>query len=60
MKDYLEEHYGDEKNPGYNALRAWVKEAWEALPDQYWQDLLATMHDRMQAMIDANGLHTKY
>ena len=60
MKDYIEEKYGLEENPSYNKLRVYVKEAWEALPDAFLQEQLATMPDRCKAVIAANGMHTKY
>ena len=60
MKDYIEEHWGLEEKVGYEKLREYVKAAWEALPDSYLQEILATMHERCQAVIDANGMHTKW
>lgn len=60
MKDWIQEHHGLEENPGYNRLREYVLEAWNELPDSYLQDLLASMPQRCQAVIDANGMHIKY
>jgi hypothetical protein len=60
MKDWLEAHYGDEPKPAYDKLRKWVNEAWEALPESFWQAQLDSMPDRMAAVIAANGLHTKW
>ena len=60
MKDYIEINYGDEKKPSYDKLRGWVKEAWDAMPDEFWQCELAKMHERMEAVIAAEGGHTKF
>lgn len=60
MKDYIEDKYGCIEKPTYNQLRPWVKEAWEALPDYFLYDLLASMRDRCEAVIKADGLHTRY
>jgi len=60
MKDWIEDKYGLEENPGYDALRRYVKEAWDAVPDDYFRDLLVQMPQRCQAVIDAEGKHTKY
>jgi transposase len=37
-----------------------LKAAWDALPDDFFESLVASMPDRIQACIDANGWHTKY
>jgi transposase len=60
LKAYLEDKYGDEPKPSYALLRQWVQEAWEALPKSYWRAQLLSMPERMAAVIEANGLHTKY
>jgi transposase len=60
MKDYVADRYGDEPKPTYDKLRKWVNEAWEELPIEFWGEQLASMPDRMQAVKDANGMHTKY
>lgn len=60
MKDYLEEKYGHIEKPSRDQLRVWVKEAWDALPDDFLYDLLVSMPDRCEAVIKANGMHTKY
>jgi hypothetical protein len=60
MKDYIEDKYGLEEKPWYDNLRVYVNEAWEALPNDFLQELLASMPARCQAVIDANGMHTKY
>ncbi|KAI9779575.1 MAG: hypothetical protein M1816_003476 [Peltula sp. TS41687] len=37
-----------------------LKEAWESISEQFLSDLIDSMRDRCQAVIDANGLHTKF
>lgn len=49
----------DEK-PSYLQLRCYVNEAWEELLESYLVELLALMPARCQAVIEANGMHTKY
>jgi len=60
MKDYIEDKWGLEEKPSTDKLRRYVKEAWEALPESYLKELLASMPARCQAVIEANGMHTKY
>jgi hypothetical protein len=44
----------------YDQLRKAVSEAWEAVPDSFLLKLLRSMRERCQAVINANGMHTKY
>ncbi len=60
MKDYIEDRWGWDTNPGYNQLREYVMEAWEALPVDFLIAQLSTMPDRMLAVIEANGLYTRF
>ncbi|KAL0936848.1 uncharacterized protein CTRU02_209064 [Colletotrichum truncatum] len=60
MKNYIEDKYGLIEKPSWEQLRAWVMEAWNALPEGYLWDQLATMPDRCRAVIEANGMHIKY
>lgn len=60
MKDYIEDKYGDIEKPSYDQLRKWVWEAWYAVPEDWLKELLASMSSRCQAVIEANGMHTKY
>ena len=60
MKDYIEEHYGGYENPGYDTLRSYVREAWDAVPEWYLLTLIEEMTIRCEAVIAANGGHTKY
>jgi hypothetical protein len=54
MKDYIEDKWGLEELPSYDNLRKYVKEVWDALPDSFWQELLASMPAWCQAAIEAN------
>ena len=63
MKDYIEIHYPD--LPGgrqrtYDQLRGIVQEAWESVTPNDLANVVATMKDRCQAVIEARGGHTKY
>lgn len=58
MKLYLQEHYPE--NMGYDPLRAAVKEAWDKVGEKAFKELIDSMPARCQAVIDANGLATKY
>jgi len=44
----------------YDQLRVAVKEAWEKVPEDWLLDLVQSMLDRIQAVIAANGLYTRY
>jgi transposase len=59
MKDWIQERYEDTLT-NYDDLRAAVRAAWEAVPVSYLQELLESMPARCQAVIDADGKHTKY
>jgi transposase len=58
MKDYIAHNFSD--NLSYDALRAAVKEAWEAIGQDTLRELVASMPERCQAVIDANGMYTPY
>jgi hypothetical protein len=60
MDYYIEDKWGLEENVSYDRLRAFVMEAWNELLDDYLRELLASMPSWCQAVIDANGMHTKY
>ena len=49
------------KKPSYNTLRMWVKEAWEEMPNEFVESLIASLPEKMQAVIDAEGgyIHEK-
>ena len=58
MKDWIQDNYPDKLS--YDRLRAAVREAWERVPDTYLNDLIESMGNRCQAVIDAKGMHTRY
>jgi transposase len=58
MKDYIEEKY-PEIHRSYPRLKAAVCEAWNSITEEDIQDLIKSMHNRCQAVIDADGWHTK-
>ena len=60
IKDCIEDHWGLEENPSYDKLRKYVEEAWDALPESYLEELLASIPAGCQAVIEANGMHTKF
>jgi len=45
---------------GYDQLRSAVKEAWEKVGEDEFKALIESMPARCQAVIDAEGLFTKY
>ena len=59
IKDILED-LDSETHRSYPRLRAAIVEAWNKVTDEEIRDLVRTMHDRCQAVIDAGGWHTKY
>jgi transposase len=61
MKDYIEAHYppgGRQRT--YDELRRIVNEAWDSITPEDFREVIGTMRDRCQAVIDAQGGHTKY
>ncbi|RYP16595.1 hypothetical protein DL765_005056 [Monosporascus sp. GIB2] len=60
MKDYIEDKWGLDEKPSYDNLRKYVKEAWEAVPEEWLLDLIKEMPTRCQAVIDAQGGHTRH
>jgi Transposase. len=59
IKDIIEEK-DPEIHRSYPRLRKAIIEAWNSITDEEIRDLIRTMHDRCQAVIDADGWHTKY
>ena len=59
MKDWIQDNYLDNKL-SYKVLRQAVIEAWEAVGEREFKDLLASITERCQAVIAANGLHIKF
>ncbi|KAG9305722.1 hypothetical protein G9A89_005120 [Geosiphon pyriformis] len=46
---------------GYSVAHyLWVKEEWDAIPVNYYRNLIKSMPRRVQAILEANGSQTKY
>jgi len=58
MKNYLQDNFPE--NMSYDRLRDAVKEAWANVGPHEFRELVGSMPARCQAVIDANGLFTKY
>jgi len=58
MKNYLQDNFPEVMS--YDVLRGAVKEAWENVGRSEFEALIQSMPARCQAVIDANGLFTKY
>jgi hypothetical protein len=59
MKDWIQEGYKDNLR-AYDKLRAAILAAWKAVDSALSLGLLESMPARCQAVIDANGMHTRY
>ncbi len=60
MKNWIQEHYGDQDKLSYNTLRKVVREAWDAVPSYKLNELINFMKARCQAVIDAQGKHIHF
>ena len=60
MKDWIQERYPEDHQLSYDALREVVRAAWEAVPESFLSGLIESMQARCQAVIEAEGGHTKY
>ena len=60
MKDWLDDHFSHEDKVPYNVLRARVQEAWDVISEDMLEELMNTMPARCQAVIDAQGGHTRW
>ncbi len=58
MKDYIQKHYPLKMS--YDQLRVAVRAAWDSIPEYRFRELLETMPARCEAVIAAEGRHTKY
>ena len=58
MKNYLQDNFPE--NMSYDRLRDAVKEAWGTVGQHEFRELIESMPARCQAVIEANGLFTKY
>jgi hypothetical protein len=64
MKDYIQEHY-PQVHGSYKRLRVAVQQAWESIAHERIKELVRSMRERCQAVIDADGCdadgwYTKY
>ncbi len=59
MKDWIQDRYG-EGRLSYDRLQQAVREAWETISQDQLEELNDSMHDRCQAVNDANEMYTKY
>jgi transposase len=59
MKDYIQLHYPD-VHRSYKRLRSAVQEAWESITHERVKELVREMPARCRAVIEAQGLYTKY
>ena len=65
MKQWIHEHFPELKDMGesqeaYDALARAIVEAWEAIPQEYIDNLIKSMDNRVNAVLEAKGWHTKY
>ena len=60
MKNWIQEHYGDQDKLSYNILRKAVREAWDAVAPKQSDELIDSMHNRCQAVIIAQGKHIHF
>ena len=60
MKDWLDDHFSHEDKVPYAVLRARVKEAWDVIGEDVFEELIKTMQQRCQSVIDAEGGHTRW
>ena len=58
MKDWIQNNYPEKLS--YDELRGAVMAAWDHIPTEFLSDLIDSMPTRCQAVIDADGRHTKY
>ena len=59
MKDWIQVNCLNEF-PGREELYRYIEHAWEAIPESFLLKLVESMPSRIQAVIEANGGHTKY
>jgi transposase len=58
IKNYLQDNYPE--NLSYDKLRLAVKDAWEKVGEYEFRALIESIPACCQAIINANGLFTKY
>jgi hypothetical protein len=60
MKNYPQLKEMGESQAAYNELAQVIVEAWEAIPQDYIDGLIKGMDNRVNAVLNAKGWHTKY
>ena len=63
MKNYIEKNYPElqeGRQYTYPRLRTIVQEAWDSITPKFLGELIDSMPQRCQAVIDAQGGYTKY
>ena len=60
MKNWINTHYPNNHKTSYDTLRKQVREAWDAIREDTLEELIDTMQERCQDVIDAEGGHTKW
>ena len=60
MKDWIQDKYPEDKQLSLDRLRSLVRAAWDAIPAEFFEDLIRSMQARCQAVIDAEGGNTPY
>ena len=62
MKDWIQEQYPEyEKGKiSYKLLRKMVQEAWDSISVDQLTELIDSMHQRCQDVLDAHGDHIKW
>ncbi len=58
IKEYIHVNYSGSHRP-FKRPREQVEEAWHSINDSGMQELVKTMPDRVRAVVEANGWHTK-
>ncbi len=58
MKDYIQDNFLEKM--GYAQLRKAVQDAWDSITVDQLCEVMDTMHDRCQAVIDANARQIPY
>jgi len=59
IKDYIQEYYPNVYR-SYKRLKAVIQEAWESITFERIRELIRTIRERCQAIIDADGWQTKW
>jgi len=60
MWAYLVKKVDEHRSSNRQELARWVQQEWDDLPKEYFSNLFASYARRCQAVIDADGSHTKY